>query len=515
MTRTVAAAAVFCALIVSANGQSGSSIAVPAGGDLQSALNRARSGDTIVLDAGATYVGNFVLPAKLGGGDAFITIRSSASDAGLPGENARIDPQHAPQLAKLRSPNTQPALVTAPGAHHYRLLFLEFQANAGGFGDIMRLGDASAAQNNFAQVPHDLIVDRCYVHGDPAVGQKRGIALNSASTNVINSYVSEIKAVGQDSQAIGGATGPGPYTISNNYLEGAAENVMFGGSDPAIPNLVPSDITITNNHIAKPVAWRSEPKWTVKNLLELKNARRVRISGNLLEYNWVAAQTGYAVLFNVRNQDGRCTWCEVTDVVFENNIVRHSAAGISILGTDYIHPSRQARNIVIRQNTFADIDNQKWGGNGYFLKMTDGPRDVTVDHNTIIQENAYGILTVGGPPVLGFVFTNNIVRHNAYGLKGDSRASGMDTIRAYLPASDITSNVIADGDPRVYPSGNLFPSSVEFRRQFVSYETGDYRLAPGSRWRGAATDGLDLGAGASQQDPARPGRPRGPLPRNP
>ncbi len=147
--------------------------------------------------------------------------------------------------------------------------------------------------------------------------------------------------------------------------------------------------------------------------------------------------------------------------------------------------------------------------------MTDGPRDVTVDHNTIIQENAYGILTVGGPPVLGFVFTNNIVRHNAYGLKGDSRASGMDTIRAYLPASDITSNVIADGDPRVYPSGNLFPSSVEFRRQFVSYETGDYRLAPGSRWRGAATDGLDLGAGASQQDPARPGRPRGPLPRNP
>ena len=513
MTRTAAAAAIVASLLTSAAGQSGSSIRVPAGGDLQSALNMARPGDTIVLDAGATYVGNFVLPAKLGGGDAFITIRSSAADSLLPGENERIGPQHAPHLPKLRSPNTQSVLSTAPGVHHYRLLHLEFQANSGGFGDIIRLGDGSSAQNTHASVPHNLIVDRCYIHGDPVHGQKRGIALNSASTSIINSHVSEIKAVGQDSQAIGGATGPGPYTISNNYLEGAGENVMFGGSDPGIPNLVPSDITITNNHIAKPIAWRGS-RWTVKNLLELKNARRVRISGNLLEYNWLHAQTGYAVLFHVRNQDGQCPWCQVEQVVFEHNVVRHSAAGVSILGTDYLHPSRQTRDITIRHNLFYDIDNKNWGGNGYFLKMTDGPRDVVVDHNTIIQENAYGILVVSDPPVLGFTFTNNLVRHNAYGLKGDSRAAGLDTIRAYLPASTVTANAIADAPAHLYPGGNLFPTSTEFRRQFVSYENGDYRLVPGSPWRGAGSDGLDLGAGgAALPSPQRP-RPS-PLPRVP
>ena len=82
------------------------------------------------------------------------------------------------------------------------------------------------------------------VRGDPAKGQKRGIALNSASTTIRNSYIGDIKAVGQESQAIAGWNGPGPYTIENNFLEAAGVNILFGGADPAIPDLVPSDITI-------------------------------------------------------------------------------------------------------------------------------------------------------------------------------------------------------------------------------------------------------------------------------
>ena len=101
-----------------------------------------------------------------------------------------------------------------------------------------------------SQVPYALIIDRVYVHGDPLFGQKRGISLNSRDTEVINSYVSECKAIGQDSQAIGGFNGPGNYRIENNYLEGATENVLFGGSDPTIPNLVTTDITFRHNHLS-------------------------------------------------------------------------------------------------------------------------------------------------------------------------------------------------------------------------------------------------------------------------
>jgi Family of unknown function (DUF6130) len=82
--------------------QTGSTINVPAGGDFQSALNNAHPGDTILLAAGATYVGNFVLPVKSGA--SMITIRSAAPDSALPSATTRIDPSYAPVLPKLKSP---------------------------------------------------------------------------------------------------------------------------------------------------------------------------------------------------------------------------------------------------------------------------------------------------------------------------------------------------------------------------------------------------------------------------
>ena len=54
----------------------GRQTSVPAGGDLQGALDAAQPGDAIVLQAGATYTGNFTLPAKSGSG--WIHVRSSA-----------------------------------------------------------------------------------------------------------------------------------------------------------------------------------------------------------------------------------------------------------------------------------------------------------------------------------------------------------------------------------------------------------------------------------------------------
>ena len=74
---------------------------------------------------------------------------------------------------------------------------------------------------------------------------------------MLNSYISDIKAVNADSQAINGYNGAGPFTIENNYLEAAGENVLFGGADPAVTNLVPSDIVLRRNHLFKPLAWRN------------------------------------------------------------------------------------------------------------------------------------------------------------------------------------------------------------------------------------------------------------------
>jgi PKD repeat protein len=230
-------------------------IYVAAGGDLQAALNNAQPGDTVLLAEGAEFVGNFVLPVKTG--SAWITVRTSAPDTVLPPAGVRIHPSHVPLLARLRSPNQSAALRTLPGAHHWDIRYLDFAANDNGFNDIIQIGDGSSAQNTLASVPHHITLDHVYVHGDPALGQKRGIALNAAHVIIRDSYVSDCKAVGQDTQAIAGWNGPGPYTIENNYLEAAGENLLFGGADPAIPNLVADGIVIRRNYFSRPMSWRN------------------------------------------------------------------------------------------------------------------------------------------------------------------------------------------------------------------------------------------------------------------
>ena len=229
-------------------------ITVAAGGDLQAALNQARPGDTVLLQANAEFVGNFVLPAKTG--DGWITVRTSTPDSSLPRAGYRIKPADKALLARLRSPNEDAALRTAPGAHHWNLRYLEFRGNQGGFSDILQIGDGSSAQNSLSLVPHHIVLDHLYIHGDPYLGQKRGIALNAANVTIRDSHISDCKGF-QDTQAIGGWNGPGPYLIENNYLEAAGENVMFGGADPAIPDLVADGVTVRRNYFSRPMSWRN------------------------------------------------------------------------------------------------------------------------------------------------------------------------------------------------------------------------------------------------------------------
>jgi hypothetical protein len=471
---------------------------VPSGGDFQAALNDARPGDTIQLEAGATFTGNFILPAKDASATSYITIRSSADDSTLPPNGARIDPTYAAWLAKLKSPNSSPALATAPYAHHYRIVFVEFLGNAQGAGDILDLGDGSSAQNTLSVVPHDLTVDRVYIHGDATIGQKRAIGLNSASTTIENSYVSEIKSSSQDSQAICGWNGPGPFIISNNYLEAAGENVMFGGADPSIVGLVPAMIMFTGNHLAKQLAWRTQ-SWVVKNLFELKNAQDVMVDGNLMEYNWAAAQSGYSVLFTPRNQSGTAPWTVVQRVTFTNNVVRHVSSVLNILGTDNLATSQLTNTITIRNNLFVDVSAASYGGVGRLL-LINGGVDITIDHNTAFNDGSSTVYGYGAA-VQGFVFTNNIVPDNKYGIMGDSASPGNTTITRYFPNGQFLANIIVAAPASSFPSGNFYPASM-LDVGFVSYAGGDYRLDTSSPYMRASTDGTDPGCNIDTLDAA-------------
>jgi len=466
---------------------------VRSGQSLQSTLNAAQPGDVIMLEAGATFRGNFTLPVK--SGSDVITIRSSAPDTALPGAGVRITPAFSALLPKIQSPNTAPALKTAPGTHHWRLQFLEFGANQYGYGEIIQLGDGSSAQTQLSQVPYEIVVDRVYIHGDPVIGQKRGIALNARAVTIRDSYISDIKFVGQDSQAIGGWNGPGPYLIENNYLEASAENFLVGGADPAIPNLVTEDVVFRYNYVSKPMAWRSQG-WLVKNLFELKNARRVLIEYNVFENNWAHGQSGYAIVLTPRNQDGACPWCVVEDVTFQYNIVRNVGGGINITGYDDLNVSAQTNKIRISNNLFHGVT-KTLGGTGWFLLIGNQPRDVVVDHNTVDADGTTFLYAHGGSAtnpeeIFGVQVTNNAARHSSYGINAANFSYGNSAINGYFPGSTIGANWLAGGPASRYPSGNLFAGV--FDDAFINQAAADYRVAAGSILEGAATDGTNIGA---------------------
>ena len=171
---------------------------------------------------------------------------------------------------------------------------------------------------------------------------------------VIESYLANFKDTA-DAQAIIVWGGPGPYKINNNFLEATGENFMAGGNDPVIADVVPSDIEFCRNHCFKRLEWQVSNLWDVKNLFELKNAQRVTVDGNLFENNWADAQTGKAILFHPRNQNGGAPWSIVADVTFTNNTILNTVSGISIIGDDDLNPSQQTRNIEISDNLI-DID---------------------------------------------------------------------------------------------------------------------------------------------------------------
>ena len=468
---------------------SAATITVNSGGNLQTALNTAQPGDTILLQAGATFTGNFTLPVKSGA--SYITVRSSASDAALPGTGVRITTSYASLLPKIRAAGTLYAIRTAAGAHHWRFQFVEIVGNSSGNTDIVKIGTGS--ETSTAAHPYQIVFDRVWIHGHATAGAKRGIALNGGDTTVRNSRITDIFLSGTETQALAGWNGSGPFLIENNYLSAAGVNVMFGGTDPKIANLVPSDITIRRNLLTKNLTWRGAvgTKPVVKNHVELKNARRVLIEGNRFEYSWAQDQKGYSVLLKPTN-NGTAPWTAVQDVNVRLNRFDHVGGGFIITGRDKVRGSQISRRIRISDNLLTDVSSVNWGGSGAFVVCGDGTEDVTIDHNTVIHNGP--VVNGHGPANVRFVYTHNLSKHNQYGIYGDGYGAGFVSINIYFPGSDIRRNVLAGGTASKYPADNFFPPTTQFLANFVGASAGNYRLAISSPYNNAGTDGRDVGA---------------------
>lgn len=447
----------------------GRTIVVRAGDNLQAALNAARRGDELVLDAGSVFRGNFILP-KLAGtaADGWVIVRSSQL-AALPEGNRATNAQ-ASSMARLETINGNAVIATALGASGWRLAGLEVTINPAFTGQqngLVLLGDGSSAQRTASDVASDLILDRMYIHGTPTSQVKRCVALNSARSAVIDSYLVECHGSGFDAQAIVGWNGPGPFKIENNTLSGSGENVMFGGADAAINGLIPSDIEIRRNYFYTPVTWRGV--WSKKNLFELKAARRLLVENNVFDGSWLDGQVGYAFVLKSENQSGQCTWCRTSDVTIRGNVIRNVGAAFSLAGREGSSPNPVGdllTRVLIQNNVVESVNVAPFVGDARLFLIQNDVRDATIRNNTLTTTSSLNSFLYLGRASAArrFFFERNIVTDGRYGLFGDALGEGTAALAALSERVSLVGNQAIGPVRAQYPSGIAFVVDVAAAR---------------------------------------------------
>jgi len=238
--------------------QRGKSIVVKAGGNLQAAIDAAQFGDTIILQAGATYrtggapyYSPFNLGPKSGGTgtDAdFITIQSS-NIGSLPA--GRVSPQDKANMAKIEVLGTHGAFVFLANARYWKLAGLEITNVSDG--TQVRHVNTFISIGGYAGVAHSWI-DRCYVHpqedGTNAYARtaSHGIVVGSPLTgaNVYDTRITNSRISGfagayahdpkQLIDAIALTTSVlDTILVDNNFLSGTYQPWFPGGADPVNP----------------------------------------------------------------------------------------------------------------------------------------------------------------------------------------------------------------------------------------------------------------------------------------
>lgn len=524
----------------------GSIISVNAGGDFQSALDNANCGDIIELEAGATFTGQFTLQAKYCDVKHWIWIRTSANDNQLPAEGQRATPCYAgvaslegrPQYNCKKATNVMAKVQMdkigngpfqiAPAANFYRLIGLEVTRANNTPGPASLVSTQGTADH--------IVFDRSWFHGAAQDETYNGISL-SGMTNaaIVDSYFNDFHCIGActDAHAIHGGTGEtqdGPFKIQDNFLEAAGEDIMFGGGPSKYS---PSDIEILGNHFWKPWQWMPGNKpfigtpqgkpFIVKNHLELKNAIRVLVDGNLLENIWGGfSQTGFAILLtpkNQRMQGGRngCPTCEVTDVTVRYVHIAHAAGGIQ-MATSLSAGGGAATwgtRFSIHDVVVDDLSSNYVGPGIAYSLGNSWPKNalntVTINHTTAFPDPSKSMMFIGNvvktAHMSGFVFTNNLMPTADHPIwnTGNTHSCAVKDVPLTTMKNCFTSYQFANNGliapppafpPSTWPSNNMFPQTVG-DVDFTDYNNGNggnYQLLSHSPYKNAGTDGKDLGA---------------------
>ncbi len=530
----------------------GAVVPLAAGQNLQTAYNTISCGTTLLLAHGASWDAPFNFSAKGCDDQHWITIKS---DGNLPPEGTRVTAANQAELAVFSfAPGKPPATL----GDHLRFIGIAWTKKAGA--QLVAFATGNGAKY--------IIFDRNRMLGNPKEETRRGFTLNNGQyVAVIDSDFEEFHCIAVtgsciDSQAISGGVGTGipasgPFKIVNNFLEAAAENILFGGG-PA-DGCGPNDVEIRRNYLYKPQAWNpNDPnfigvKYIVKNLFELKNGCRILLEGNVMENSWGGfTQVGFGILSGPKSQAGPngtnlCSLCTITDLVIRYSKISNVAAWAAIdsgpnddggwsQGQHRVSIHDLVADGIQYATCFACSTNLGQLASAYITANPPPPQeimsDVLINHITQVSRLSLATgavplawLSVRGvpksnstntPTLENISYLNSISLAGIFGMSasaggadncavmpaGSGRSTPLRIVNAcYFGSSKFSGNAfITAGSqrplPADWPAGNLFVADWS-TIQFVNYSGsigGDYHLMLTSPVHAKALDGRDPGA---------------------
>lgn len=530
-------------------------------GQFQTALNDAGTANEkriITVDAGLTVSGTFSAP---GNSDSnWIVVRTSAF-ALLP-EGARVSPASTANMFKIQTSTLDPALVSAAGANHIRFIGAEITI------DPSVIGDAPAGQSqsgivNFTftyngvaiNLPKFIGFDRCYIHGQPTKNTRRGVYMIGEDVFIIDSYLDEFHDTGFDAQAVL-FTDVKRGRILNCTLIGSGENFMWGGAGLSTSGYVIGDMEYLRNFQYHPVSWKNNGpsyagiRWITKNLFECKTCARVLMFGNYFGGVtpsqggfWPDAQSLAINLKLEQNSIGPGTCDLMQDLTLYKNWGRNLAAGLAIVGRTNSAQGCTNRpdRVWIGQNIWefdattwtpaTGATSGSWNASGGNWGGTD---HLQISHNSFVNANPTQTTTCGSvfsdgtiaiiadpvtPKFAAFIMRDNYFDFRACGLSGSGNLlNATGALDGQFSSYTVTNNGLlrTAGVAGNFPIGQVFATS--WAAQLVNFNggiSGDYRVAPGSSWKNAASDGADIGADFSAAQRASENTPTGLWPGTP
>jgi hypothetical protein len=391
---------------------------------LQQAINTVPGGVIIEIEPG-TYVGNFTFPAKPG----LVTVQGCGG-------------------VTLHSPSNAPVIQILGSNWKFEGCGESdrFTTTMTTSGDHVRIGTNTQVAAN---IPDNITFDYFHTKGHEVNGDVRGWVVHGSNVTITRSRCDNMKQGGRDTQCIAGWNGPGPLTVTHNYLEAAGENIMFGGADPSITGMLPCDILIADNVLVKPASWKGS-SWTVKNLIEFKSGCRVRIIGNTLDGVWPPGQDGFAVLLKSTNQYGGCTWCKTEDIEIAHNTLVNVSGGFKLAGKPEANQAVRANTINIHDNVIT-VDSTL-GGTGRCAQIM-GVANVKFEYNDCQSATWANTIYVTEAGLNGgLILRGNILRDytSSGGIKGDGQTEGVVSLNYYAAGYIFTGNFVLSSQSTNY-----------------------------------------------------------------